>query len=52
MTLRNADQKKAAVFFRNPDKAQDTFLSQRASDDAFWERYRNFGSAAEAMCAG
>ncbi len=52
MTLRNADQRKAAVFFRNPDKAQDTFLSKRSSDDAFWERYKNFGDTAEAYCAG
>lgn len=52
MTLRGTDQRKAAVFFRNPDKAQDTFLSKRNADDAFWERYKNFGATAEAYCAG
>ena len=52
MTLRGADQRKAAVFFRNPDKAQDTFMSKRDADDAFWERYKNFGDTAEAYCAG
>lgn len=52
MTLRGTDQRKAAVFFRNPDKAQDTFLSKRNADDAFWERYKNFGATAEAFCAG
>lgn len=52
MTLRGADQRRAAKFFSDPDKAQDTFLSQRASDDAFWERYKAFGAQAEAYCAG
>lgn len=52
MTLRGTDQRKAAVFFRDPDKAQDTFLSKRNADDAFWERYKNFGATAEAYCAG
>ncbi len=52
MTLRGSDQRKAAVFFRNPDKAQDTLMSKRNSDDAFWERYKNFGETAEAYCAG
>lgn len=52
MTLRGNDQRKAAVFFRDPDKAQDTFLSKRNADDAFWERYKNFGATAEAYCAG
>ncbi len=52
MTLRGTDQRKAAVFFRNPDKAQETFLSKRNADDAFWERYKDFGATAEAYCAG
>lgn len=51
MTLARGDQRRAAKFFRNPDKAQDVFLSQRASDDAFWERYRRFGATAEAHCS-
>ncbi|MEY4696720.1 MAG: hypothetical protein RIT14_1148 [Pseudomonadota bacterium] len=52
MTLRGADQKRAARFFADPDKAQEVLISQRASDDAFWDRYQNFGEAAEAYCAG
>ena len=52
MTLRNGDQRRAAKFFSDPDRAHVTWLSQRASDDAFWERYKNFGATAEAYCAG
>ncbi len=51
MTLRGADQRKAATFFKDPDKAHDTWMSKRSSDDAFWERYKAFGATAEARCA-
>lgn len=51
-TLRSADQRRIATFFRNPDKAQDARMSQRQSDDAFWERYTLFGQRAEASCQG
>lgn len=52
MTLRGGDQRRAAKFFADPDRAHETWMSQRASDDAFWERYKNFGATAEAYCAG
>jgi hypothetical protein len=52
MTLVGSDQRRAAKFFSDPDKANETWLSQRASDDAFWDRYKNFGQTAEAYCAG
>ena len=52
MTLRNGDQRRAAGFFSDPDRAHEAWMSQRASDDAFWERYKNFGATAEAYCAG
>ena len=51
MTLRSGDQRKAAVFFRDPDRAHETWMSKRASDDAFWERYKQFGATAEAYCS-
>jgi hypothetical protein len=50
MTLPGGDQRKAAKFFKDPERAQDMFLSKRASDDAFWDRYQNFGATAEAYC--
>jgi hypothetical protein len=52
MTLRGSDQRRAAKFFRDPDLAHKTWVSQSASDDAFWDRYKEFGAAAEAYCAG
>jgi hypothetical protein len=52
MTLRGGDQRRAAAFFRDPDRAHETWMSKRDSDDAFWERYKAFGSTAEAYCAG
>ena len=52
MTLRGADQRRAAKFFADPDKANDVWLSQSANDAAFWERYKAFGETAEAYCAG
>jgi len=52
MTLRGGDQRRAAKFFADPDRAHETWMSKRESDDAFWERYKNFGATAEAYCAG
>jgi hypothetical protein len=52
MTLSGGDQKRAAKFFKNPEAAHATWISQKASDDAFWDRYKQFGATAEASCAG
>ncbi|NBO20765.1 MAG: hypothetical protein EBU97_02185 [Rhodobacteraceae bacterium] len=52
MTLIPSDQRRAAKFFANPDEAQATLISKSASDDAFWDRYKAFGQAAEGMCGG
>ncbi len=51
MTLTGRDQRKASKFFSDPERAQDVFLSQSQADDAFWDRYRNFGQTAEAYCS-
>jgi hypothetical protein len=51
-TLSGSDQRRAAKFFKDPDNAHATWVSQSASDDAFWERYKSFGATAEAYCAG
>lgn len=50
MTLRGTDQRKAARFFREPDRAQQVRMSKSDADNAFWARYRAFGAAAEALC--
>lgn len=51
-TLSGGDQRRAAKFFKDPEAAHATWVSQTASDDAFWERYKSFGQTAEASCAG
>ena len=51
-TLAGADPRRAAAFFRDPDKAQKVFLSQNRADDAFWARYKAFGAQAEQSCSG
>lgn len=51
LTLRNSEQRKAASFFRDPHKAQETRQSSRNSDRTFWQRYRAFGAAAETYCS-
>jgi hypothetical protein len=52
MTLSGGDQRRAAKFFKDPERAHQTWVSQSASDDAFWDRYKEFGQTAEASCAG
>jgi hypothetical protein len=51
LTLSGGDQRRAAKFFKDPEAAHSTWVSQSASDDAFWERYKQFGATAEAYCA-
>lgn len=50
MTLSRSDQKTAAGFFEDPEEAQEIRASKKASDNEFWARYKNFGTAAEAYC--
>ena len=52
VTLGGADQRRAAGFFRDPDKAQDVHMSKSRADDDFWKRYQTFGQQAEMACAG
>ncbi len=49
--LTGFDQRRAAGFFSNPAKAQEVRQSDRASDVAFWLRYKGFGDTAETYCA-
>ena len=51
-TLSRSDQRRAAGFFKDPDKAHKVWLSKSDRDDEFWERYKNFGATAEAYCGG
>lgn len=51
ITLSRGEQRTAASFFADPDKAQSMRQSSRRSDERFWKRYQNFGATAEAYCA-
>ena len=50
LTLTSKDQRRAATFFADPHQAQVVRQSDRRSDEAFWQRYKNFGQTAEVFC--
>ncbi len=50
--LTSTDQRRAAKFFSDPELAHKTWMSDKARDDAFWERWQSFGGSAELYCAG
>ena len=50
--LSGGDQRRAAKFFADPDKAQEVRASGSASAEAFWDRYAAFAGMAEAVCTG
>ena len=52
ITLGGDDQRLAATFFRDPERAQKVHMSKSQSDDAFWQRYLVFGQQAEMACSG
>lgn len=49
-TLSRADQQLAVTFYRDPHKAQVIRQSDRASHEAFWQRYKNYSETARAIC--
>lgn len=49
-SLSRSDQRRAADFFRDPHRAQEVRSSKSDRDNAFWRRYRNFATQAEALC--
>lgn len=49
-TLTRRDQRLAASFFQDPHLAQEMRTSDRARDEAFWERYKGFAATAERYC--
>jgi hypothetical protein len=49
-TLSASDQRRAAGFFADPQEAQDTRQSDRAGDEAFWDRYQAFVQRARSRC--
>jgi len=49
-TLTRSDQRLAAKFFRDPDRAQEVRMSKRRRDSEFWNRYKAFGAFASSVC--
>lgn len=49
-TLSRRDQKRAAVFFDDPERAQDTRQRDDAAAEAFWTRYKRFSTRAARDC--
>jgi len=48
--LERGEQRLAASFFLNPQKAQRIRQSANARNAVFWQRYRQWGDAAEKAC--
>ncbi|MEI4469868.1 arginine transporter [Frigidibacter sp. MR17.24] len=46
------DQRRAAGFFAEPDRAERVRMSDSAGDKAFWTRYEGFIERAKASCPG
>ncbi|MEM1374927.1 MAG: arginine transporter [Pseudomonadota bacterium] len=44
------DQSRAAAFFGDPQRAQDTRQSDNPSLEAFWDRYRAWADRAARIC--
>ncbi len=51
MTLSRSDQRRAEKFFADAEQAQEVRMSKSDTDNAFWARYKNFATTAEAYCA-
>ncbi|WP_116130950.1 hypothetical protein [Tropicimonas sp. IMCC34043] len=48
--LTPSDQRQAAKFFKDPQKAQDIRQSDRDQHEEFWRRYKAFGVSAGSIC--
>lgn len=51
ITLTRRDQRQAAKFFDDPQRAQDVRQSDRGIHESFWQKYKHFGETAEAYCS-
>lgn len=49
-SLSAADQRRAAEFFANPDRAEQVRRADAQRDKDFWQRYRAFADRAAATC--
>lgn len=49
-TLTQSQMREGARWFNDPQRAQDTRQSDRASDEAMWQAWRTFSSLAQQRC--
>ncbi|MEM9584946.1 MAG: hypothetical protein AAGA08_17670 [Pseudomonadota bacterium] len=49
--LDRSEQRLAATFYEDPQRAQDVRQSDRPSNEAFWQKYKLYASAAERSCS-
>ncbi len=49
--LSRSDQKLAAKFFSEPDRAEKIRMSDKRSDERFWKSYKEFGATVTQFCA-
>ena len=49
-TLAGAEQRRAATFFRDPERAQKLRQSVSQSNATFWQRYEHFATTAQLLC--
>lgn len=49
-SLSRSDRNRAAEFFTNPDRAQETRARDDALSEAFWLRYKEFADKAARSC--
>lgn len=49
--LNRSEQSRAVAFFRDPHLAQVTRQSDRAGDERYWRRYKQFVEISERACA-
>lgn len=50
LTLAAPDQKLAASFYKDPQKAQDIRQSNKRSHERFWDRYKQYAEIATTFC--
>ncbi|GGX58720.1 hypothetical protein GCM10007385_29390 [Tateyamaria omphalii] len=49
-SLSSSDQSRGAGFFSNPQQAQEVRVSDRASDERFWRRWKDYSDSAARQC--
>lgn len=50
LMLSASDQKLAATFYRDPEKAQDVRQSRNRTHARFWDRYKDYAATASKYC--